>query len=290
MAVALAAVAVFGFAGRMLAQIKRPAGSTHRLAAGAHSLRVSVSRDELGRLLESFSQLASTLESKDRMRRRFLADISHELRTPLSILQSELEALEDGIRPLTSASVRSLRAEVLTLSALVSDLYDLALADTGALAYRFQDVNVTDLVRSAVDAFRERFSARRLSVEMDWNRDEPLRVKGDPDRLRQLLNNLLENSVRHTHSGGSLRVALTRADGSVQLDFQDSAPNVPPKIAAAPLRALISCRCMARWRRRPRTCVVPEHRRGASRQDRCPLVSPGRFVDQDPSAACETMT
>ena len=230
MAVALAAVAVFGFAGRMLAQIKRPAGSTPRLAAGAHSLRVSVSRDELGRLLESFSQLASTLESKDRMRRRFLADISHDLRTPLSILQSELEALEDGIRPLTSASVRSLRAEVLTLSALVSDLYDLALADTGALAYRFQDVNVTDLVRSAVDAFRERFSARRLSVEMDWNRDEPLRVKGDPDRLRQLLNNLLENSVRHTHSGGSLRVALTRADGSVQLDFQDSAPNVPPKL------------------------------------------------------------
>jgi two-component system sensor histidine kinase BaeS len=229
-AVVLAAAVALWLARRLLAPVKQLAAATHQLAAGDYATRVkSSSRDELGQLVDDFNRLATTLESTDQMRRSFLAEISHELRTPLTVLQGELEALEDGIRPLTAASVKSLQVEVGTLSVLVRDLYDLSLADVGALSYRFDEVNLVELLQAAVDAFRERLALRRLAVETQWKGDEGVLLEGDPDRLRQLLNNLLENSVRYTYPHGRLRIALRRVDDEAQLDFQDSAPAVPPE-------------------------------------------------------------
>jgi len=229
-AVLLAAGVALWLARRLLAPVKRLAAATHRLAAGDYTARVEASsRDEIGQLVDDFNQLATTLESTDKMRRRFFADISHELRTPLTVLQGELEALEDGIRPLTAASVKSLQVEVGTLSVLVRDLYDLSLADVGALTYHFDEVNLVELLQAAVDAFRERFALRRLSVETQWKADEAVLLEGDPDRLRQLLNNLLENSVRYTYPDGRLQIVLRRVNDEAQLDFQDSAPAVPPE-------------------------------------------------------------
>ena len=100
--------------------VKRVAEATHRLAAGDYATRVPVrSRDELGRLAVDFNRLAETLEHNETLRRRFMADVSHELRTPLAVLTAELEAIEDGIRPLNQASLASLRGEVNALSKLV---------------------------------------------------------------------------------------------------------------------------------------------------------------------------
>jgi len=230
-AVVLAAAVAWWLARRLLAPVKRLAGATHQLAAGDYSIRVAAgSRDELGQLVVDFNRLATTLESNEQMRRRFFADVSHELRTPLSILQGELEALEDGIRPLSRASLKSLQAEVATLSVLVRDLYDLSLADVGALTYRFEQVNLTELIQAALHAFGERFAVRRIALETDWAAGEPLLIEGDPDRLRQLLNNLLENSMRYTYPDGRLRVALKRVDATAQIDFQDSEPAVPPEL------------------------------------------------------------
>ena len=206
--------------------VKRVADATHRLAAGDYATRVPVrSQDELGRLAGDFNRLAETLERNETLRRRFMADVSHELRTPLAVLSGELEALEDGVRPLTRESLKSLRSEISALGKLVDDLNQLALADSGALAYRRETVDVVPLLAQALESHRERLAERGLAVETSWNGAAP--VFGDADRLRQMFRNLLENSARYTDRGGRVRIAAQRDGGRVRVDFEDSAPGVP---------------------------------------------------------------
>jgi len=159
------------------------------------------------------------------MRREFMADVSHELRTPLGVLHGELEAIEDGVRTLDRDSVRSLQAEVATLNKLVSDLYDLSLADVGALTYRKADLDVAETLRLAAGAFRERLSERGIKLALVLP-EAPLMAFVDERRLVQLFNNLLENTCRYTDAGGMLRVSA-RLDGArVCIDFSDTAPGV----------------------------------------------------------------
>src|SRR5581483_5849812 len=227
LALAVAALVALVLARAFLQPLKRVAQATHRLAAGNYDTRVTVqSRDELGRLAEDFNRLAESLERNEALRRRFMADVSHELRTPLAVLSGELEALEDGVRPLTRESLASLRNEVSALGKLVNDLNQLALADSGALAYRKQTLDVVPLVSQALDSHRDRLAERALAVETAWNGAAP--VFGDADRLRQLFRNLLENSVRYTDPGGRVRVAARRDGERVVVEFDDSAPGVPP--------------------------------------------------------------
>ena len=225
-ALAVAALVALVLARAFLQPLKRVAEATHRLAAGNYATRVSVTaEDELGRLAGDFNRLAESLERNETLRRRFMADVSHELRTPLAVLSGELEALEDGVRPLTRESLASLRAEIGALGKLVDDLNQLALADTGALAYRKETVDVVPLLAQALDSHRERLADRGLAVETSWNGAAP--VFGDADRLRQMFRNLLENSARYTDRGGRVRVAASREGSRVRVDFEDSAPGVP---------------------------------------------------------------
>src|SRR5207248_6133065 len=118
--------------------------------------------------------------------------------------------LEDGVRPLAREALGSLRAEVNALGKLVDDLNQLALADSGALAYRKETVDVVPLVAQALESHRERLAERSLAVETAWNGAAP--VFGDADRLRQMFRNLLENSARYTYRGGRVRVSGHRHD------------------------------------------------------------------------------
>jgi len=231
LAILLAAAVAYLLARGFLAPLKRLASATHRIAAGDYATRVAAtSSDELGQLIADFNRLAQTLEANEALRRHFMADISHELRTPLAILRGELEALEDGIRKLTPERLNSLQAEVAALGKLVDDLYDLSLADVGALTYHKEDIDMVSLVETALRAFRERFAARALAVDAPLDGRPAIFVHGDPDRLRQVMINLFENCARHTDPGGRLRVAVERAGGNVHVDVMDSAPGVPPEL------------------------------------------------------------
>ncbi|SUI50624.1 Signal transduction histidine-protein kinase BaeS [Serratia marcescens] len=209
----LAAAVTWLLSRGMLAPVKRLVAGTHRLAAGDFTTRVAVSsQDELGRLAHDFNQLATSLEKNEQMRRAFMADVSHELRTPLAVLRGELEALQDGVRQPTPASLSSLQAEVSTLTKLVDDLHQLSLSDLGALAYRKASVDCVHLVQIAVAAFRERFRAKGLEIVTHLPAQAPL--FGDPDRLNQLFNNLLENSLRYTDAGGRLEIGVEQQPGA----------------------------------------------------------------------------
>ncbi|QUY48129.1 two-component system sensor histidine kinase BaeS [Serratia plymuthica] len=221
----LAAAVTWLMSRGLLAPVKRLVAGTHRLAAGDFSTRVTVdSQDELGRLAQDFNQLATSLEKNEQMRRAFMADVSHELRTPLAVLRGELEALQDGVRQPTPASLSSLQAEVTTLTKLVDDLHQLSLSDLGALAYRKSTVDCVHLLQIAVAAFRERFRAKGLEIVTLLPEQAPL--FGDPDRLNQLFNNLLENSLRYTDAGGKLEIGAEQLPGQLRLYWRDSGPGV----------------------------------------------------------------
>jgi two-component system sensor histidine kinase BaeS len=226
LAVLLAAVAAMLLARGLLAPIRRLARATHRLATGNYGERVvATTRDELGQLVGDFNALAGKLDAAQRQRREFLADISHELRTPLAILQGELEALQDGVRTLSRDAVASLQVEVAALNRLVDDLYALAQADLDGLGYDMKPVALDELSLAAVRAFRDRAHAAGLRLEVPGALPQTI-VRGDRQRLTQVLNNVLENCIRYTDSGGSLRVGMHEDAGAVHIDVEDSKPGV----------------------------------------------------------------
>jgi two-component system sensor histidine kinase BaeS len=144
--VLLAAALSLLLARRLVRPLRGLAEATHGLTAGDFSLRVPVAgSDELGQLARDFNILALTLEHNEQSRRQWVADISHELRTPLAVLRGEIEALQDGVRPLDQGAMQSLHSEVLRLHRLVDDLYQLALSDLGALSYRKEIVDLAPL-------------------------------------------------------------------------------------------------------------------------------------------------
>jgi two-component system sensor histidine kinase BaeS len=227
LAVVVAAMVSIGLAHTFLAPVKRIAQATHRLAAGNYGDRLQMSgRDEIGRLAEDFNHLARTLERNEQMRRSFMADISHELRTPLAILRAEIEAIEDGVRPLSREAIGSLRSSTETLGKLVDDLYQLSLSDADALSYRKSDIDLGAVLRATALGFAERLAERRILTDVEVS-DEPLMVHADEGRLQQLFGNLLENSLRYTDDGGRLRITCRERSGWAHVDLQDSAPGVP---------------------------------------------------------------
>lgn len=212
---------------RLVRPLRSLAEATFHLTAGRFSTRVKVaSSDELGQLAANFNILAMTLEKNEQARRQWVADISHELRTPVAILRGEIEAIQDGVRQPDADSLRSLHGEVLRLSRLVDDLYQLAMSDLGALTYRKERVDLIGLLKEAAASHEVQFTTKGIRLTMTLPAGETVAVFGDSERLRQLFANLLDNSLKYTHSGGELHLATTCHAQGVTIDFQDSAPGV----------------------------------------------------------------
>lgn len=224
---AIAALIALPFARHLVKPIRQLTQGTHELTQGNYAVALPLERrDELGALARDFNELALTLAANDSSRKRWLADISHELRTPLSILRGELEAILDGVRPADANHLQSLHQEIQHLTRLVDDLYALTTADIGGLQYRKSECDVAELWRDQCAAHRSHFLASGLQLETLIGADE-IEMYGDEDRLRQLLDNLLDNSRKYTACGGKVQVSVIAAQNGVELSVQDSAPGVP---------------------------------------------------------------
>lgn len=231
--ISLLALLLAGAASALLARyflqpIRRMNLAAQGLAQGNLSCRVALQRDdELGQLSTQFDRMAQALEHQERDRRAWLADVSHELRTPLTILKGEIEALQDGVRPLNMPALTSLRQETERLDRLINDLYQLAQADRGAFKHEMQPLVIDELVQSAAERFRERFRQAGLVFELNCAAYSPKHILGDPQRLHQVLANLLENSARYTQAPGHVRLSCQQTHNEVVLTLEDSAPGVP---------------------------------------------------------------
>ncbi len=174
------------------------------LAAGDLSARVSVRGSrEFRRLARSFNHMAQALETADRQRREMMADIAHELRTPLTVIQGNLEGLRDGVYQATSEHLALVLDETYKLSHLVDDLRLLTLAEAGQLPLDLQTLNVPQLLTDVHDVFVCQADEAGIALEVDTV--EPLPpLCADPQRLGQVLGNLVTNALRHTPAGGKV--------------------------------------------------------------------------------------
>ena len=182
-------------------------------------------RDELGILSRDLNQLALRLADSQQARQRGLSDLAHELRTPLTVLRGELEALIDGIRPLSQQALERLQQDVTQLSRLIDDLHDLATADAGNLRYSFAPLPLAELIDQVASRYLAQLDAQQQRVELDL--DHRLTINGDATRLRQMLDNLLLNSAKYTDPGGQIRIHWQRDSQGGCLVIEDSAPGVP---------------------------------------------------------------
>ncbi|MBB6522630.1 ATP-binding protein [Pseudoteredinibacter isoporae] len=211
----------------LISPIRDLAEGSKSLGEGDYSRRVEVrGNDELASLGRDFNQLALTLEKNEQSRQQWIADISHELRTPLAVLRGEIEAVLDGVRKFNADNVQSLHAEVLALSRLVDDLYQLALSDAGALDYRFARENARELLELSLDAFELRFKKANLNLHADGLENLNSYIRADRKRFAQLMHNLLENSLRYTDAGGEAMLTAEAVANELKITLQDSSPSV----------------------------------------------------------------
>ncbi|MGU3627108.1 ATP-binding protein [Comamonas sp. C24C] len=224
--VVVAALLAWLLTGTLLRRLKVIAQFVHGLAIGDYSKRIPVrDRDELDQLASDISQLAGKLENIEHNRRAFMADISHELRTPLAVLQAELEAIQDGIRPMSLSTLMPLQSEVTQLNKLVDDLHELAVTQTGEFRYTFEALDLDRIVAHCTMTMQAR--ARDCGLSMAYSsKGQPVFIQGDESRLQQLLSNLLENSIRYTQRGGQILLTLTTQAGEAELSIEDSPPGV----------------------------------------------------------------
>lgn len=200
--------------------------SSNELASGNYATRIKVhNHDELGLLSHDFNRLAETLQEHEKSRRQWIMDIAHELRTPLSILRGEIEAIQDGISEADPQTIQSLHQETLHLQRLVEDLYTLSVSDSGSLTYHKTNLNLADLLKDTLAQFDT--PLKEAQINLTSNIAATAHIEGDPQRLQQLFQNLLRNTLRYTDAPGQLHVTLTSTPEQLSISFEDSAPGVP---------------------------------------------------------------
>ena len=226
----LSALLAVALASRLVRPILNVKDAVARIGRGQYTHRVTESRnDEIGDLSRSINTLAVSLEKNLDARRQWLAEISHELRTPVAILQGELEAIQDGVQTLDQKAIASLHVETLRLARLIDDLHDLTLSDIGALDYRFEPIEIRQVLAARINATHSQIEAAslRITIRPDISSSAgTLVVNADPQRLGQLFDNLLQNSIRYTHANGEVRIDMTSDNGGVIINWADSAPGV----------------------------------------------------------------
>ena len=180
---------------------------------------------EIADVARAFNAMADALERAEMLRRNLMADIAHELRTPLTVMQGNLRALLDGVYPLEMREIATLYDETRLLSRLVADLRELALAEAGQLPLNMQAVEVSPLLRAAVDQFEVVAEAQDAQIALS---EKPLPVvQADPDRLAQVLHNLLANALRHT-PGGKVTLSAEQTADQVRIRVDDSGEGIAP--------------------------------------------------------------
>lgn len=179
--------------------------------------------DEVGRLTETFNVMLDRLEGTFKAQQRFTADISHELRTPLTTIRGNVDLLQ-RMGGADQASIEAIRSETDRMIRLVGDLLLLAQADAG-LPIRREPIAIDQLAGEVVRQVQVISAGVKVSLQADVS--EPLCLNGDPDRLRQLLLNLIDNAIKYTPSGGEVKLRVARENGSARLDVSDNGPGIP---------------------------------------------------------------
>ncbi len=220
-AVLLATVAGWMASRRITTPLLALTGVTTRMADGDLSARADIARqDEFGMLAGSFNQMADQVEETIDTLRRFVSDAAHEIHTPLTALRTNLELAPD------EEFVRRAQAQASRLEALTQALLDLSQLESGSAQEATAPVKLTALLREASEPYASRAEQAGLAFGLTLP-EYPVTVEGNQAQLRRALGNLLDNAVKFTPEGGTIRVGLRRKDDGAELWVEDSGIGIP---------------------------------------------------------------
>jgi two-component system sensor histidine kinase BaeS len=212
--------------------------ATRALAVGKLEQKVPVrSKDELGELAQSFNQMSADLVSANQSRRQMTADIAHDLRNPLTVIGGYLESLKDGKLAATPERYETMQVEVQRLQHLVEDLRTLSLADSGELKLNLQPITPNELLKRVASAYRHQAEQQKINLKIEVEPDLS-EIKIDPERMEQVLGNLVSNALRYTPAGGEISlsakqlfdVAQDKAEDGLIVSVKDNGSGIPPEI------------------------------------------------------------
>jgi len=204
-----------GWGTRSLRRISRPldelVDASNKVAEGDYSIRVEErGPPEVYSLMRGFNSMAERLQANDRQRRNMLADVSHELRTPLTVIQGNVEGILDGLYLADETRLKSILEETQVLSRLIEDLRTLALAESGALQLKREPTDLGELIRDTVAGFESQAKEKDINLDLSLNEIEEVNI--DPQRVREVLTNLISNALRYTPIQGAVSISLAESD------------------------------------------------------------------------------
>ncbi|MGD8793520.1 MAG: ATP-binding protein, partial [Anaerolineae bacterium] len=231
---AVAAIVVALVLGAFLARtLTRPVreltAATRAMARGDLEQQVPVrSQDELGELAASFNRMSADLARANESRRQMTADIAHDLRTPLSVIAGYTEGLRDGVLSPSAETFETMHVEAAHLRRLIEDLRTLSLADAGELALMRQPTMPQELLARTAAAHLPHARQREVSLEVAAAHDLPA-IEVDPERMAQVLGNLVRNALRHTPAQGRITLGAGQQNGEVLLTVGDTGAGIAPE-------------------------------------------------------------
>lgn len=226
-AVAIALLVALLLAQTMSAPLRRIRAAAERMERGELEAKVESGGDaEVQAVGHALNRLAETLEHEEQLRRASVADLAHELRTPVSGLLSRIEAAQDGVLVDAAANLEAMHGEVLRLKRLLDDLDKLAAAERPGLLLEKQPVDLAAVAASEAEQMAASFAEKGVGLESELALAE---IAGDPDRLAQIVANLLSNALRYTGAGGRARLRVATEDGAAILEVSDTGIGIDPE-------------------------------------------------------------
>lgn len=204
--------------------IKKVANTSKRLSRGDFDAKSNAKSDieEIEELREGINILGEKLKNQDMLRKRLVSDISHEIRTPLNVLQNNLEAMIDGIFPISNQRLSSLNDEVIRFGKLLNNLDILKEFEDESINLDLKEILLDEFIIEIAEDFY--LEAQNNNINFDYNieKNKTYIIYGDKDKLRQVFINLLTNSIKFTDSGGSIKINLYKKDTKVIIEVIDT--------------------------------------------------------------------
>jgi two-component system sensor histidine kinase BaeS len=200
-----------------------------RVADGDYSVRVSPhGLPQMRSLMLSFNAMTSRLQSNEEQRRLLLADIAHELRNPLAIIRGTVEGMIDGVYPRDESHLNPLLEETAQMARLLDDLQTLSMAEAGVLQLHREPVDLPAFIRDVANACRTQVDAAGLTLEHSTAGEGEVRI--DPIRIRQVIENLMTNAIRHTPAGGRVELRAYLGQVNAVIEVADNGRGIPADV------------------------------------------------------------
>jgi histidine kinase len=229
-----ALVISLSFSHQFISQISKMLDASKKISQGDFKERIALPRnlhpdemDELNQLAIAFNQMTEKLDKNDRLRRELIGDVSHELRTPLAFINASIESIADGVIAPSPETLAEIQEELDRLTRLVNDLQELSIYESGAYSLHKRQSNLNEIILSVVNQINTPDLSKHIQFNTEFDNTIP-DLMIDPDRIKQVLTNLLSNAINFTAAGGQISLfTIQEDDDHIKVVVRDTGVGIP---------------------------------------------------------------